>query len=362
MRLFRSIATFLLPVLAVIAFQQDASAAGRGYYLTQATMAAYYVVVTLGLALLMGHAGQVSLGHGAFFALGGYTSAILTTRPLDLPPAAERTLSALGCVLRAEDAAGVPQLVVAPPAAFAAALLLTLAVALLVGYPTLLLRGYYLAMATLGFGLIVYRVLLGTPFTGAADGIHGVPGWSFGGAFTLCGRRDHRVANYYFAWGAALLTLLLLRNLIRSRFGRALAAIHDHETAAGAMGVNTAACKLQAFVVSALLAAAAGVFATHFNGGIGPSEAGALKSVRYVALVAAGGMGNLPGVLAASAGLTFLSLRDAFGTYDDAVFGAILIAVVTWAPQGPLEPLGRALRGLAAWRPARREAARRGAA
>jgi branched-chain amino acid transport system permease protein len=133
--------------------------------------------------------------------------------------------------------------------------------------------------------------------------------------------------------------------------GRALQAIHDRETAANAMGINTAACKLKVFVLSALLAAMAGVFFTHYTGGIGPSEAGALKSVRYVALAAAGGMANLWGVTIMSTALNYLSLRGWFGSFDNAVFGAILILIISLAPEGPLKPLGQWLRRLTGKRP-----------
>ncbi|MCL1979569.1 MAG: branched-chain amino acid ABC transporter permease, partial [Proteobacteria bacterium] len=98
----------------------------------------------------------------------------------------------------------------------------------------------------------------------------------------------------------------------------------------------TARCKLQVFVLSAVYAAVAGVLLTHFNGGIGPGEASVMKSVRYVALVAVGGMTNLWGTLIMGVGLTFLSLRGVFGALDDMVFGVILIAVMLFAPQGLL--------------------------
>jgi branched-chain amino acid transport system permease protein len=122
--------------------------------------------------------------------------------------------------------------------------------------------------------------------------------------------------------------------------GRALRAIHEGETTANAMGIDTSRLKLRIFVLSAILAAAAGSFLTHFNGGIGLSESSALKSVRYVALVAVGGMANLWGALLISTALNFLSLRGCFGSYDNAVFGIILILIVSLAPEGPLQPLG----------------------
>ena len=116
--------------------------------------------------------------------------------------------------------------------------------------------------------------------------------------------------------------------------GRALRSIHGGEEAAAALGVDTARYKLATFVLSALLAAAAGAFLTHYNGGIGPSEAGAMKSVRYVAIVAVGGMANLWGALVAGGGAELPLAARLFGTYDDAVFGAILIAVMLFAPRG----------------------------
>jgi branched-chain amino acid transport system permease protein len=199
-------------------------------------------------------------------------------------------------------------------------------------------------MATLGFGLIVYKIILGSTITGATDGVVGVPAWSFGGVLSISGDRDLRVQNYYIACGVLLVLIILLRNLVRSRVGRALQAIHDHETAANAMGINTARYKLKAFVTSALLAAMAGVLLTHYTGGIGPSEAAALKSVRYVALVAAGGMTNLWGAAVVSTLLNFFSLRGWFGTYDNAVFGTILVAIIVLAPEGPFKALGQLLR------------------
>jgi branched-chain amino acid transport system permease protein len=102
------------------------------------------------------------------------------------------------------------------------------------------------------------------------------------------------------------------------------------------MGINTARYKLYTFVLSAVFAAIAGVLLTHYTGGISPSDAGVMKSVRYVAIVAIGGMASLWGALAMGGVLNFLSLRGLFGSYDDAVFGAILIIIMLFAPEGVL--------------------------
>ena len=340
----------LVPLLlaAMVGVQLLLRFTEQEYCLTQLTMALYYALVVVGLGVVMGYAGQVSLGHGGFFAIGGYTTAVLTTHDFSVfkDAAWAGPLKAAHAFVAKEDLFGGQIVVVAPWAAFLAAMLLTVAVAVLIGYPALRLKGHYLAMATLGFGLIIYKIVLGSAVTGAADGISSVPEWPLFGGLAVSGRSALRVQNYYLACGVVLAALLLLQNMVHSRVGRALLAIHDRETAANAMGINTASYKLKAFVLSAILAAVAGVLFTHYTGGIGPSEASALKSVRYVALAAAGGMANLWGVAVISTLINYLSLRDWFGSYDNAVFGTMLIIIISIAPEGPLKPLGQVVRKL----------------
>ena len=331
-----------LQVVAFLAFaaavQLLAVLAGKGFLLTQLTMSAYYTLVVIGLSLLMGYAGQISLGHAGFFAVGGYTSALLTT--FDLAGARGHpvvaALARLGFLSARPDLYGGQVLVVQPWVAFACAVALAMAIAFVVGIPVLKLKGHYLAMATLGVGTILYSIALGTARLGAADGISGVPPFVLLPGVSVGGSAATRVGNYYVACGLLALGVLLLLNLVHSRVGRALRAIHGSEDAAGAMGVDVARFKLRTFVLSAGLAAVAGVFLTHFNGGIGPSEASIMKSVKYVAIVAVGGMGSLWGTVATSLVLNFLSLRGYFGSFDDAVFGVILIAVMLFAPEGVL--------------------------
>ena len=329
----------LLGLLAlVIAVQLVTSWTATTYYLTQLTMSAYYSLVIVGLCLLMGYAGQISLGHAGFFAIGGYLSAMLTTR--NLMPFQDHgvvvLLNRLGWLAAGPDLYGGELLVVEPWIACLAAVLVTVAIAYLIGGPVLKLKGHYLAMATLGFGIIVYRVALASTIFGEADGISGVPAFPLLPGVAVSGGFGARVSNYYIAWGLVLLAMVLLLNLIHSRAGRALRAIHGAEEAADAMGIDTARYKLNIFVLSAVTAALAGIFLTHYNGGIGPSEAGVMKSVRYVAIVAVGGMANLWGALIMGVTLNFLSMRGIFGSYDDAVFGVILIVIMLFAPRGIL--------------------------
>jgi len=327
---------FLLFICAIPLMQLFTMATGTEYYLTQLTMSAYYGLIVLGLALLMGYAGQISMGHAAFFAMGGYTTAILSARDL-LPWQANKAISfltTLGLTSPHTDLYGKPQLLLSPWVSLCAAVLVAAATAYVIGIPVLKLKGHYLAMATLGFGTIIYRLFLGSAICGSADGITNVPPFKIIGNFVVTGNPAFRVENYYIAWALVALGMILLLNLMETRVGRSLKAIHGNEEAAQAMGVDTARTKLMVFVISAVYAAAAGVFMTHYNAGIGPSEASIMKSVRYVAMVAAGGMGSLWGTLSLSVLLNFLSLRGVFGTLDDAVFGLILILIMLFAPQG----------------------------
>jgi branched-chain amino acid transport system permease protein len=337
MRMNRYIQVGIVLVIGII-IQLTVQAMGANYYLTQLTMASYYILVITGLCMLLGYAGQISLGHAGFFAMGGYISAVMTTHNLlEYKNAAIiKTLSAIGFMVERQGLYGETILHFNPWVACITAVTSTVIVAYILGGPVLKLRGHYLAMATLGFGVIVHRVVIGSAIFGEADGISDVPGFELLPGLIVSGKTAVRTQNFYIAWIMAALGMLLMLNLIKSRVGRALRSIHGAEDAANSMGVDTAKYKLQIFVLSAAFAAVAGVFMTHFNGGIGPSEAGIIKSVRYVAIVAVGGMANLWGAFTMGMVLNYLSLRGNFGSYDDAVFGAILIIIMLFAPNGLL--------------------------
>ncbi len=326
--------------LALIGVQLITVATGSTYYLTQLTMVSYLGLLIIGLCLVMGYAGQISLGHAGFFGIGGYTSAALTTLNLSQAFSAGDpmvlALEKLGFLIHSQNIYGETLLYVHPWAACVAAIVATTLIAFGIGIPVLKLKGHYLAMATLGFGIIIYRIVLAVEIFGEADGISDVPPFPLIGNMAITGDLDQRVANYYIGAVVLLIGMILLQNLIHSRVGRALTAIHGAEDAADAMGVNTSRYKLYTFVVSAVFASLAGVFLTHYTGGISPSDAGVMKSVRFVAIVAIGGMASLWGALSIGLILNFMSLRGFFGSYDDAVFGTILIVIMLFAPDGIL--------------------------
>jgi branched-chain amino acid transport system permease protein len=323
---------------AIVVIQIFTQVTSSSFHLTQLTMTAYYSLLVVGLCMLIGYAGQISLGHAGFFAIGGYMSAFLTTHDLTLLKGKPFVafLSKLGILVMSKDTYGAELLTFNPWPACILSVCTVLIVAYVIGGPVLKLKGHYLAMATLGFGIIIYRIVLGTSRLGAADGISGVPGFSILPGVMIGGSGSSKILNYYVAWGILIAGMTLLLNLIGSRVGRALSAIHGAEDAAEAMGIPTANYKLRVFVLSAGFAAIAGVLLTHYNGSIGPSEASVMKSVRYVAIVAIGGMTSLWGAIFMSLILNYFSLRGSFGTYDDAVFGVILVLIMLFAPDGLL--------------------------
>jgi len=267
-------------------------------------------IVCVGLNLLIGYAGQISLGHAGFFGLGAYGSAILTARY------------------------GWPSF-----AALAASTAVVAVLAWLVGRPILRLKGHYLAMATLGLGIIVSIVIATEDrFTGGPDGMSVPPLASFG--FVFQGE-----TLWYWLVGAALLVAVWLSlNLIDSPRGRALRALHGSEVAAELVGIDSARHKVSAFVISAVFAAVAGSLTAHYAGFITPSKVTFLHSIELVTMVVLGGMASTFGAVVGAAVLTTLpQLLTALKEYEMVVFGAVLMLTMIFMPQGLVPTLQKAL-------------------
>jgi len=282
------------------------------YTLGLSNLIAIHVVVVLGLNLFIGYAGQISLGHAAFFGLGAYGSAIATVNYALNPWLAMLLVAAL--------VAGV---------------------ALLVGIPVLRLSGHYLAMATLGLNFVFHTVLLQwDELTGGPSGFYGIPYLSLG-SFEFF----DEVRLHYLLWGFALLSLLLCLNLVRSGVGRGLAALAGDETGAAALGVNTRHAKVKVFVLSAVLASLAGSLFAHTYSFISPDSFGIFVSADLVIMVVIGGMGSIWGSLFGAALITLLpEWMDLFETYKDFVHGGILVLVLMFLPQGLVAGLNEQLR------------------
>lgn len=248
------------------------------YVLKVLTFVGVNTLIVLGLALLFGYAGQVSLGHAAFFGIGAYTSAYLTKM------------------------LGLPWLV-----ALAAAAVLAACAGRAVAMPGLRLKGHYLAMATLGFNEIMSVAFVeARQFTGGNDGLGGVP-------FPAIGPYELKtpVALYLLVWSVALIALVGVANILRSCPGRAMRALHCTEPGASSCGIDVSDMKVRAFTLSAALAGLAGSLYAHTVGFISPSTFGLDLSILLVAAVVLGGRESLAGPVIAMAALTLLQYAGA---------------------------------------------------
>jgi branched-chain amino acid transport system permease protein len=294
----------LLALAAIIAVLP--AALSNNYYYDVAVLVGFNAIVCVGLNLLIGYAGQISLGHAGFFGLGAYGSAVLTAR-YGWPPVA-----ALGATT-----AGV------------------LAIAFVIGRPILRLRGHYLAMATLGLGVIISMVVATEDsITGGPDGMAVPPLALFGAAL-----QGERV--WYWVTGACLLAAVWLAlNLVDSPPGRALRALHGTEIGAEVAGIDSARHKLAVFVISAVFASVAGSLSAHYSGFVTPSKATFLHSIELVTMVVFGGMASTFGAVAGAAVLTTLpQLLTVLKDYEMVVFGAVLMATMIFMPRGLLPSL-----------------------
>jgi branched-chain amino acid transport system permease protein len=272
------------------------------YTLGITNLIAINAIVVLGLNLFIGYAGQISLGHAAFFGLGAYGSAI-TTGTYGLPPW---------------------------PAIVLVAIIVGL-IALLIGIPVLRLSGHYLAMATLGFNFVVHTILLEWDVvTGGPSGFSGIPYLGIGEFYF-----DAEIRLHYLLWSITMLCLLLCLNLVRSGVGRGLAALAGDETAAASLGVNTRNAKIKVFVISAVLASIAGSLFAHTYTFVSPDSFGIFTSADLVIMVVIGGMGSIWGSVFGAGLITILpEWMDMFETYKDFVHGGILVLVLMFLPQG----------------------------
>lgn len=275
-------------------------------------------IAVTGLVILFGYAGQISLGHGGFFGIGAYTCAIGPSA-LGLPPALCLVLGAL----------------------------LSAAVAWAFGRPALRLKGVYLAVATLGFGILVGMVLNNeAQWTGGPDGMP-VDDPGLRDLLRDLGLRVGTSESWYWFTGALLLIgALLAVNLRDSPTGRALRALHDSEVAARTIGIDVARFKLAAFVISAVYASVAGSLLAQFNRFISPDVAGFLHSVELVTMTVLGGAGTVLGGIVGAALLTALpQVLTVFQEYEHIILGLIMMLVMIFLPVGLLPSLRRLLRG-----------------
>ena len=265
-------------------------------------IAAILFMTLMGLDVLMGYAGQVSLGQAGFMAIGGYTSGYLA--------------------INTE---------IAPVLSILAGIGVSLACALVLSVVTLRLRGLYLALATLAFGLLVDSCAVGfLDITGGPSGLVGIPSFSVG-SFTFASPR----AMYYLVLALDLIILIGLVGAMRSGFGRALKAIRSDQMAAAALGINTVRTKLAAFMISVTLASLAGSLYAFFFNFLAPEMVGTSRSLELVAMLIIGGESTLVGGLFGALLLTLLPVIFApLAIYKTFASGALLVGSFLYLPQG----------------------------
>jgi len=257
------------------------------------------IILASSLNLINGFAGQFSLGHAGFMAIGAYTSAVVTS-----------TLRISG------DS-------IIDIAAFAVALLLGGFAAsifgLLVGIPSLRLKGDYLAITTLGFGEIIRVIVQNLDFLGGARGFTGIP----------------KLANSFWVFSTVAAVIFLIANLVNSTYGKAFLAVRDDELAAEAVGISSTRIKVIAFVTGAFFAGMAGGLYAHFVTYINPAQFSFLKSFEIVVMVIIGGMGSIAGVIISAVLLTILpeALRTV-AQYRMVIYSLLLIVIMITRPQG----------------------------
>jgi branched-chain amino acid transport system permease protein len=269
------------------------------YFVSIAIDIGINIILAVSLNLINGHTGQFSLGHAGFMAVGGYSAAkfALTLQPL-LPPWLQPAIFVGGLLL-----AGVTAAIVG----------------LVVGVPTLRLRGDYLAIVTLGFGEIIRVIFQNTEFLGAATGLTGIPNW----------------ANFGWAWSFAALTVFVVTCLVNSTYGRGFIAVQNDEIAASASGINPVRYKVTAFVVGAFFAGIAGGIYAHHKQFISPGGFDFMKSIDIVVMVILGGMGRTAGVIIAAVLLTVLpEVLRGVAEYRMIIYALLIIGIMLARPQG----------------------------
>ena len=306
-------ARMLVPIVAVVVVAILPLLVTDRYLLKVLTFTGINALVVVGLALLFGHAGQVSLGHAAFVGIGAYVCAYTTV---------ER---------------GWPWLL-----AFAAAGAVAGLGGLLLALPSLRLKGHYLAMATLGFGeLMTITFKEAEPVTGGVNGFGGVPFPALGPIAV-----DDAASLYWLVWGLVGVAVLVTFNVTSMRPGRAMRALHGSEMGAQACGVDVVGVKVRSFIMSALLAGLAGALYASVVGFVSPTSFSLAVSVTFLAMTVIGGSGSLAGPLVAAVLLTLLQYPGAVVTglpdatanmiksYQEDIYGLAIILVVLLAPHG----------------------------
>lgn len=321
-QLFKTTTSLVLTVFLLVALTALPFLVGD-YALYVLNLIAINSIVAIGLNILVGSTGQISLGHAGFFAIGAYSCVLLMVK------------------------GGVPFIVALPAAGMVAALF-----GFLLGLPALRLEGPYLAIATLGFGMAVTQIISHWDFTGGHMGIH-APKMSIGGFVADTGPRQYALIT-----AVTVVLAIAAVNLMKTRVGRAFVAIRDSEIAAEAVGININWFKTLSFAVSAFYAGVAGALMAFALEHVSAGSFNLILSVTFLAMIIVGGLGSVMGAILGAALLTYLQIKlqiiqeaplvgpflvevskryftvEGLPNIQSIVFGAIMIAIVVFEPLG----------------------------
>lgn len=282
---------------------------GNPYVLSVGSQVAIFAMVTLGLNVLVGYTGQISFGHNAFFGAGGYLSALATTS-WGLPPLAAMLLGV-----------GV-----------------SIVLAVIVGFPTLRLRGHFLAMATLGVGLGFYSFAVASPIFNGFTGIGGIPPFSVGSL-----EFDTSYEKFWLVGGVLLVAIVAAARLRERRYGRALRSVSSDEATAQSIGINVHRTKLSAFVVSAVFASIAGSLYAHTMSYVSPESFGFATILTFFMMLFIGGLGSVWGALLGAFVVTVVPefVPASVQGWEPTLFSVLLIVVLIVRPAGLFAPRAR---------------------
>lgn len=279
----------LAAIFGIIQFLISSGIMSTYYQMTLTTLC-LNIILAVSLNLINGFTGQLSLGHAGFMAIGAYVSVVVTDK-MDSPFIVGIFMACLAAAL-----AG-----------------------LLIGMPTLRLRGDYLAIATLGFGEIIKIILFNISYVGGAAGITGIP----------------KLTNWAWLFAGIVITVLVINNLVNSSYGRAIISIREDEVASELMGINIANYKILAFVIGAMFAGLAGALYAHYFFVIKPNTFGFMKSFDVLVMVVLGGLGSTSGAIIAAIFVTVLStVLQSFPELRMVFYAIVLIVVMIFRPQG----------------------------
>jgi branched-chain amino acid transport system permease protein len=285
---------------------------GSSYALSVGTKVAIYSIVILGLTLLVGYGGQISFGHNAFFGIGGYISALATTS------------WGLGAVTGLIVAAAI-----------------TVGLALITGFPTLRLKGHFLALGTFAVGLGFYAFAVASPFFNGFAGIGGIPPFAVGGLSF-----DTDFSRFWLCGAFMIVALVAVAHLRGGRWGRALRTVATDEATAQSIGIDVHRAKLTAFVISAVLASVAGSLYAHSASYVSPETFSFSTILTFFMMLFIGGVGSVWGAVLGAVAVTVIPelVPESLANWQPTLFGVLLVIVLIVRPQGLLGGLRKSLK------------------